>query len=303
MYETIVILSNIMKNFKHKSHIVILGLLAIFLAGCSGKGGKEVLARIDQKDVITLKEFNERISNLPPRYQDIVSKNKKQFLDELIVDKLLYNEATSQNLERDPEVKRIFEEAKKKILIARLLKDEIDDKVTVSDEEIQDYYNANREKFTQPEVLRASHILVKTDKEANEILAELSGGRNFEDLARARSIDPTAKVGGDIGYFARGQLVPEIEEAAFDMKAGEISGVVKTQFGYHIVKLTERKKPRAQELSEVRDNIRQTLERIKKRQVFNDYVTDLKAKSKISINKELLESISKGEDSEKSPQE
>ena len=227
---------------KNRFYVLFAMFFLVSLAGCTGKGGKQVLARIDQKDVITVQDFTDRISKLPQRYQDLANSNKRQFLDELIVDVLLYNEAERKGLERDPEVNKIFEEAKRKILIARLLKDEIDDEVTVTDVEIQDYYNASRDKFMMPEVLRASHILVKTKKEADDILVELSNGRSFEDLARSRSVDPTAKVGGDIGYFTRQQLVPEIEEAAFKMNEGEISGVIKTKFGYHVVKLTEKQK-------------------------------------------------------------
>ena len=191
-----------------------------------------------------------------------------------------------------------MKEAKKKILIARLLKDEVEDKVKVSEEEIENYYNANKEDFTMPEVLRASHILVKTEKEAKDILSELSKNGNFEDLARSRSVDPTSKIGGDIGYFTRNQLVPEIEEVCYEMQVGEVSGVVKTRFGYHVIMLTERNEPRIKELPEVHDAIEQILARLKKRTFFNEYVTALKEKSQITINSNLLESMSEEKNSE-----
>ena len=279
--------------------IVIALYLIVLLGGCADRSGKDVLARIDKKYTITRKDFNDRISKLPERYQDAINKNKKAFLDELVVDILLYNEAIAQKLENDPDVKEVMKEAKKKILIARLLKDEVEDKVKVSEEEIENYYNANKEDFTMPEVLRASHILVKTEKEAKDILSELSKNGNFEDLARSHSVDPTSKIGGDIGYFTRNQLVPEIEEVCYDMKVGEISGVVKTRFGYHVIMLTERKEPRIKELPEVHDAIEQILARLKKRTVFNEYVTDLKEESQITINSNLLESMSE----EKNPEE
>ena len=266
--------------------------VAAIVSGCGRSGNGGVLARIDQKDVITRKDFDGRIAKLPKRYQDFVNKNKKEFLDELVIDKLLYKEALRKNLQNDKEVKEVYEEAQKKILIARLLKDEVEDKVVLSDEEIIGYYKANSEQFSSPEVLRASHILVKTQEEAKDVLAELSGGRNFEDLARARSIDPSGKSGGDVGYFTREQLVPEIEEACFNMQVGEISGIVKTQFGYHVIKLTERKEPRVKNLSEVRDAVEQSLGRRKKKAHFNEFVSRLKEKSKITINHKLLATIS-----------
>lgn len=280
----------------------ILAYLITFVGGCAGRDDKQVLARVDRKDVITVADFNDRISKLPARYQEIVNKNKAAFLDELVVDSLLHDEAMRKKLQKDPEVKDVFEEAKKKILISRLLQQEVGGKVTVSEEEIEQYYNANNDQFTTPEVLRASHILVKTEKEAKDALVELSNGRNFEDLARARSVDPTAKVGGDIGYFARRQLVPEVEEVCYSMQPGDISGIVKTNFGYHVIKLTERKAPRVKELDEVRDVVRQSLKRLKQKTLFNDFVEKLKERSQIDINQKLLATISEEESPEKTPQ-
>lgn len=262
------------------------------ISGCVGRSDKDVLARIDRKHTITLAGFNERISKLPKRYQDVINKNKKEFLDEVIVDTLLYNEAVRKKLDRDDDVKKVIREAEKKILIARLLNEEVEEKIIVNEKDIAAYYNANKEKFATPEALRASHILVKREEEARDILVELSNNRNFEDLARGRSIDPTSKIGGDIGYFTRHQLVPEIEEICFNMQVGEISGIVKTKFGYHIIKLTERKPPRVKELAEVRDAIEETLKRLKKKVLFNEFVTALKEKAQITINNNLLETIS-----------
>lgn len=272
---------------------IIITILVLMLSGCAGPSDKDVLARIDRKNTITLAGFNERISKLPKRYQDVINKNKKEFLDEVIIDTLLYNEAVRKKLDRDDDVKKVIREAEKKILIARLLNEEVEEKIIVNEKDISAYYNANKEKFATPEALRASHILVKTEEEAGDVLVELSNNRNFEDLARGRSVDPTSKIGGDIGYFTRHQLVPEIEEICFNMQVGEISGIVKTKFGYHIIKLTERKPPRVKELAEVRDGIEQTLKRLKKKVLFNEFVTALKEKAQITINNNLLETISR----------
>ncbi|MCQ9206352.1 MAG: peptidylprolyl isomerase [Omnitrophica bacterium] len=266
--------------------------------GCAKRNNEKVLATINEIEEITLGEFNEIISKLPARYQDVVSKNQRVFLDELIVDRLLFNEAMAKKLDQKEEVRRLFKEAKKKIVMARLLKDEVEDKVVVDEAEIKDYYSANKYRFATQESLRASHILVRSQEEADSILAELSSGKNFEDLARARSIDPTSEAGGDIGYFTRTQLVPEFEDACFDMKVDEISGVVKTKFGYHIIKLTERTKPEAKELVEVRDSIEQALSRLKKKIRFNKLVSRLKENAQITVNANLLESISPGENPE-----
>lgn len=285
-------------NIKRAYVLVGLVFLLALNSGCAKRNNEKVLATINKTEEITLGEFNEIISKLPLRYQDVVSKNKSAFLDELIVDRLLFNEAMTKKLDEEEDVRRLFKEAKKKIVMARLLKDEVEDKVVVDEAEMEDYYSANKDKFTTQESLRASHILVGTREEADGILAELSSGRNFEDLARARSIDPTSETGGDIGYFTRGQLVPEFEDACFDMKLGEVSGVVKTKFGYHIIKLTERSEPEVKELAEVRDSVEQALSRIKKKIRFNELVSRLKDNAQITVNANLIESISAGENPE-----
>ncbi|MBL7158048.1 MAG: peptidylprolyl isomerase [Candidatus Omnitrophica bacterium] len=275
-----------MRNFKF---LLTMLVLIPVIAGCGQQKEGKILASIDSRHHITLKDFNARIAKLPERYQAAVDQNKRQFLDELIVDRLLYDEALKKKLNRDKEVLEVVEEARKKILIARLLKEEVEDLITIDESEMEAFYNANRESFNVPEVLRASHILVKTEGEANEIVAELKKGADFEELARERSIDPTAKIGGDVGYFTENQLVPEFEEICFSLQPGELSEVVKTKFGYHVIMLTERKEPHVKDLSEVRDVVAQAIKRQKKTIRFNEYVERLKEESKITINDSLLE--------------
>ena len=132
--------------------------------------------------------------------------------------------------------------------------------------------------------MRASHILVKTEDEANDILLELANDRNFEDLARARSIDATSDKGGDVGYFIRGQLDPGFEKSCFDLKVGQISDVVKTRFGYHIIKLTEVKSPDVEKYEDVKGRIKQDLLKNQHKEYFNKLVERLKDRAKIEIN-------------------
>lgn len=272
--------------------ILSICLVSILIAGCGKAKDARVIASVDKKYTITVDEFNDRLANLPERYQEVVNKNKKEFLNELITDKLLYAEALRIKLDRDEEVLKLFDEAKRKIMISKLLNDEIDGNITVTEEDITAYYTSNKDRFVTPEVLRASHILVESENEARDVRNELLKGENFEDLAAKKSIDPTAKLGGDIGYFTAGQLMPEIENTCLKLEPGEISDVVKTKFGYHVIKLTERREPRTRELAEVHDAIAQSIQRDKKQNMFNEYVGKLKEKSKIIINDNLIESIS-----------
>ncbi|MBD3426161.1 MAG: hypothetical protein GF409_02900 [Candidatus Omnitrophica bacterium] len=267
---------------------VLLSCLAFCFSGCTGGSEKgTVIASIGSSE-ITLDDLNERISNLPPRYRQIVQKRKDEFLEEIINDKLLYQEAVRSGLAKEKDVQEVIQRAKEKILIARLLKDRVEDPIEVTDEEILEFYNTNNDKYMTPEIMRVSHILVPSEAEAEAIRARIASGEDFEAIARAKSVDPTAQRGGDIGYFPKGQLMPKFEQACAELDVGEVSGVVKTKLGYHIIKLTDRKPPELRPLDQVKDDIISKLRTIEKQQRFNELMTELREKTSIKINEEAL---------------
>ena len=143
-----------------------------------------------------------------------------------------------------------------------------------------------------PLMARASHILVKTESEARSIKSELDAGSDFEELARKKSLDNTAIRGGDLGYFQKGQFVAEFEKAAFDMKKGQISEPVQTQFGYHIIKITDRMEPSLRDLNSVRMLVRERIIGEKKSKAFKELVQKAKGSDVIQFNeKNVAESI------------
>lgn len=132
--------------------------------------------------------------------------------------------------------------------------------VTVTDEEMQKYYEENKEEYLEPEEVRARHILVKTEDEAKKIIADLDAGGDFAELAKANGLDGTKDRGGDLGFFTREEMVPEFSDAAFAMKIGEYTKApVKSQFGYHVIKLEERKDAKQSSFDEVKPAIRQEI--------------------------------------------
>lgn len=268
------------------SFIFLFAVISIY--GCGRSGGKGDILALVGDTKITISSFNERISNLPERYQAIIKKRKDEFLQEVINDTLLFREAVKIGLHKDREVLKVVEEARKKIVIARLLKDKVDDAIRITKESVERYYNENKQKFLKPEILRVSHILVSTREEAKKILEELEGGAVFEDVARARSVDPTAQRGGDIGYFPRGQLMPEFERACTGLEINGISGVVKTKLGYHIIKLTDRRKPEPTAFDQIKKKIRSRLHTVERQKIFNELLSRLREETPIDINSELL---------------
>jgi peptidyl-prolyl cis-trans isomerase C len=219
---------------------------------------------------------------------DIVKKRKKEFLEEIINDTLLYQEALRTGRDKDQDVQKVIEQARQKILIARLLKDRVDDEIGITDEEVIEYYNNNENLYMTPEIMRVSHILVPKQEAAEAILSELMKGASFDELARAKSVDPTAQRGGDIGYFPKGQLMPKFEDACAQLEIGEISGVVKTKLGYHVIRLTDRRKPELRPLEQVEDDIRSRLREIERQELFNGMLNDLKSKTKIEVDQKVL---------------
>ncbi len=155
----------------------------------------------------------------------------------------------------------------------------------VADDEIKKHYDENKQRYTVPETVRARHILVQTEEEARKALEQLkSGDKKFDELAAEISIDPGSKAnGGDLGTFIRGQMVPEFEMAAFAVNVGETSDIVKTNYGYHIIKVEAREAEREMSLTSVKDEIKKILMDEKRKAVIPGWIQEQRSKAKVEI--------------------
>ena len=179
------------------------------------------------------------------------------------------------------------------LAIRKLLDDQIGGKSVVSEKESRAYYDSNLESFKKPEQVRASHILIKVDPGADEakkaeartkiesLQAKLKNGEDFGALAKEYSEGPSGPKGGDLGFFGRGQMVKPFEETAFTMKPGQVSGMVETRFGYHLIMVTERAPESTLSYEEVKDRLEQYLKQQKAQETIAAYVETLKGKAKI----------------------
>ena len=191
--------------------------------------------------------------------------------------------------------KDLAEITKKDIVISNYIEKSIVPTITVSDEEIKNFYNENKAKLGEEAQVKASHILIGVDAAANPevkaqakakaeaTLQELKAGKDFAATAKAVSTCPSKDQGGDLGFFAKGQMVPAFEQAAFALKPGELSGVVETQFGYHIIKLTDRKEAETPKLEELQEKIAAFLKGQKTQKAVFDFVTKLRKESKVEV--------------------
>ena len=263
----------------------------LFVFSCAKKDNSKVLVSIDS-DTITLEEFNKELDKIPMNMKMLVAtqSGKKTYLDRLIMKKLLLREAAKSNIENEKDFQNRLTDIKDQLLIESLLKKKIAADSQLTDDAMRKYYDANKEKFKKEKEINTRHILLKTDEEAKQVMERLQKGEDFVELAKKYSIDPNAKAsGGEIGFHPKGTLLPEYEAAAFKLtKVGQVTGPVKSQFGYHIIRLEGAKPPAYVSFDEVKDFIKQQLIQDKQKELLEKYIEDLKKAAKITINEELL---------------
>lgn len=260
------------------------------------KNDQVIVAQVNGEPIY-LSELEEIWASLPDSYRIQFPGGMKDLLEQLIRQTLLVQEAKKINLENDPKVIKRFESLKKQILVSEFIQREIIGKVKVSDEEIEKEYNANPTMYTEPERVKVSHIMVSSKEKAVEVLAELKGGKPFEEVAKEKSESPDAVGGGAMGYIRKGDLDPEIEKVVFELAPGSFSDVVETGYGFHIFLVSEHLKPRLKELSEVKEEIIARLTPQKQQEAFDKMIEELKNRSEIAIIEENLPKESSNEDS------
>ena len=207
---------------------------------------------------------------------------RRQLLDQLIAWEILYQDAVDNGMENREDYKLQLQEARKGILTQLAIQDIING-AAVEEEDIKEYYEQNKEYFKEDEQITAKHILVDTLEKAQQIKDEISSGLSFEDAASKYSSCPSKGQGGSLGSFGRGMMVPEFENAAFELEEGVVSQPVKTQFGYHLILVEEKNEPQEKSYEDVRDLIRNHMLQEKQNALYIDYVNGLKGKYSIEI--------------------
>ena len=240
---------------------------------------KKILATVGEKEITNL-EVENALKSLDP-YQAMhfqTEEGKKQLLEDLVNQELFYMQAKEDQLHNDEdfkaEMKKIEENMLKQYAINKVLSN-----VTLTEEEKKAFFEANKSKFNKPESASAKHILVDSEELANDILNKINNNEmTFEAAASAHSTCPSKDQGGDLGTFGRGQMVPEFEEATFAMNVGDVSEPVKTQFGYHLIKLEAKNAPSIPAYEEIADKVEKTLMFQKQGEVYKNKLDEVKAK-------------------------
>ena len=263
---------------------VVLITVLLFSLTCVATGisfaEDEVLAKVGNKEV-TMSDLNRIIGYLDIQKQQMIEKNpqyKEQLLNQLVQSIVLSDLAKKAGYEKKADINEKLEFLKDNFLASEYVQREFIDKVTVSEDEMKSYYDSHKDEFTTPESVHVRHILIKVDKDASEedkqkarekaedLLAKIKAGEDFEKVASEFSDDTTTKSkGGDLGFITKGRVVKQFEDAAFALKPGEVSGVIETAFGYHIIKVDEKKDESIEPYETAKESIKQKLlkERLK----------------------------------------
>ena len=217
--------------------------------------------------------------SLPPQLQQIpIDQIFSQLVERYVDQKLIGQAARKTGVAERPEVKQQIALLTESVLTQAYMDDKIRQQVTES--RLHEEYQKAVALEPKREEVRAQHILVKTKEEAEQVIKELKAGGDFAAIAKKKSIDPSGRSGGDLGYFTRDQMVPAFSEAAFKLKPGEYTTEpVQTQFGWHVIKVEDRRVAGARKFEDMADELRQTLSE----KAYEGVVKDLRAKSKVVI--------------------
>ena len=237
---------------------------------------EKILAKVGTLTV-TETEVNEFLAELGARGQGYNTPDgRRAILEQIISSKLLLLDARRNLLETEPEFKAELARVKEDLLTNYAIS-KVVNQVRVSDTDAKAYFDENPDQFIGEETVNASHILVDNEEKATELLEAIkSGSISFEDAAKENSSCPSSANGGCLGDFGHGQMVPEFDQACFEMEVGEVRGPVKTQFGYHLIKLNSKSAAEPIKFSEVCEQIKAQLLNNKQKEAYQHKVNQLK---------------------------
>ncbi len=260
--------------------VVVLSLAMVSVVNAQNA----VLAKIGTT-TITEKDLNDLANAIPERYRDMYMspEARQKTLDYIVNIYVLAAEAEKQNIDKAPEVQKLMDFTKKDLLARIYLDRQSRNLKPPTEEEAKKYYQQYRDQFVTPESVHMHHILVNTEKEAKAVLDRLKKGEKFEEIASQVSICPSKTKGGDLGWLPKGSLVPEIEEVAFTVKQGVPTGPVKSKFGYHVLRVEDRKPAEEGSFEQAREYIMEQLKFQAQQDNYERIAQDLRKKMNVQV--------------------
>ena len=257
---------------------------------CFAESGDTIVATINGSP-ITKSRINVLISVYKAKtgQKEVTKEVKLTLLQNAIRHDLILLQEAVNGLRNDDKIVRKVKGYENNLIIARFLEDQVGSHLTVSEEEIKKYYKDNLNEFSSPPMVQARHVLLRTHEQAGEVLQRLRNGEDFAQLAKDCSIDlPMALEGGSMGVIQKGKCLPELEKALFVLNEGEVSDIVKTRFGYHILTVDKIIPVNFNPLEEVRDQIEKIILRQKEAKAFDEMAAKLEKNADIKIFEDRL---------------
>jgi len=252
-------------------------------SGCSKNSSSEAPASTSDPVIARVNGVDIKQSDLALAEEDVGAdmqaaspEAKREHLISYLADIIMVTQAADKkNLADDPDFKRRLAFLRSKLLMGYELQQEA--KTALTDEALKQTYDEAVKSMSGQEEVRARHILVEGEDEAKAIIEQLKGGADFAKLAKEKSKDPGAAEGGDLGYFTKDQMVPEFADVAFKMYPGQLSNPVKTQFGWHVIKVEDKRTKQPPEFEKVKDQIEAYLAR----KAQSDFIAKLRQSAKV----------------------
>jgi peptidyl-prolyl cis-trans isomerase C len=243
----------------------------------------KVLAKVNGREITEL-DIQATIGKFPKDKQSHLSteQGKRQLVEQLVSFELFYNYGKDSELDKSEEFIERLEMLTRETL-TQIAIEKIISEVTVTDKEVEDYYNVNKDMFKSGDKVVASHILVDSEELAKEISEKIKGGLSFKEAATEYSTCPSSAEGGNLGQFGRGQMVPEFEEVAFSLEVGVLSEPVKTQFGYHLIIVDNKLEAEVASFDKMKDMIKSQLLQERQNYKYMSFTEELKSKYSVEI--------------------
>ena len=239
----------------------------------------KVLAIISGNE-ITENDLNNIIMRYPEDKRGYFSSDmgKKQLLEQMVQFELMNKLGLEMELDKTEEFKAQVKQVEKDLLTQATV-NKVLSEITVTEDDAKKYYEANKDMFKGKEAVSAKHILVDNEELCSDVKNKIENGElSFEEAAKQYSTCPSKEQGGNLGVFGRGMMVPEFEEAAFELELEKVSEPVKTQFGYHLIKVDAKNEPKTSEFADVKNQIIQKLIQENQEKKYLDLIKELEAK-------------------------
>ena len=252
---------------------------AILASGFFNTTPDDAIAKVN-KSFITNSDLETKIIQLAPQNQDVLKSKeaKVQLLDQIIKEKLLLLAAKKEGISKTDDYKKLIEKAKNQILIGLIIDEKINKNISVTEDDLKNYYKSNPNLFKETEMRLIRHILVEKQASAEGIKKEIDNGGSFSDFAKQYSQDPSSrKKGGSLGWFSQDQLSPDFAAVAFGLnKAGDVSKVIATDAGFHIILIEDIKIRPALTFKDVSQQLDPIVKNLKQRELTSEFLTSLK---------------------------